>query len=250
MCAFDVVVVVVAGIAAGFLNVVAGGGSLISIPVLILLGQPSVVANGTNRIGLMVEAAVGIESFRKRGFFDPKLGLLLSVPAVAGAIIGARIALKIPDELFNKILAVVMIVALAAIIKNPGKNPAPVPARMSGLRRVVTVVAFFFVGLYGGFIQAGVGFIIIAVLSTITRLSLVNINSVKLFVVGVYLVPSLIVFVVSGNVNWVLGFVLALGMAIGAWGGSHFAVKKGDRWIKGVVIAAVLAMAAKLYGVF
>lgn len=242
--------VLLAGVCAGFLNIVAGGGSLITMPILIFLGLPSAVANGTNRIGLLVEASVGVVNFRRRGFFDPRYSAELALPAVAGAVLGSWIVIDIPDEVFNRLLAVVMIAVLALVLTKPGRAAERGAQELGTRRRILSAIAFFFVGLYGGFVQAGVGFIIIATLSAITRLSLVNINSIKVFVVGAYLVPSLAVFILNDKVDWHLGLTLGAGMGAGAWLGTVFTVEKGDRWIRVVLTIAVLGMAAKLAGVF
>lgn len=248
---FDLFIVFAAGTVAGFINILAGGGSLITLPALMLiLGLPAAVANGTNRIGLAVEAAVGVVSFKKKDIFDPKLSILLSIPAIIGAIIGSMIAVSIPEELFKIILSAIMIVILPFVVLRPAKKPTVGAVELSRSELIISVISFFFIGLYGGFVQAGVGLIIIAVLSIITSISLVNINSIKIFVVGAYMIPSLSIFVFTGNVNWTLGFVLACGMGLGAWLGTHAAVKKGDKLIKVVLIIIVLYMALKLSGLF
>ncbi|MBO8138717.1 MAG: sulfite exporter TauE/SafE family protein [Desulfotomaculum sp.] len=249
----QILLILATGIAAGFLNTVGGGGSLLTMPMLIFLGLPSAVANGTNRIALMVQNIVAIANFRKKGFFNPKLSIILSVPAVLGSIIGARFAITLPEELFNKVLALVMLMVLVLIIWRPEKKflkkQEEEEENFSSLRLAVAILVFFFVGFYGGFIQAGVGFIIIAALSLITGMSLVKINSLKVFVIFIYMLSSLLVFIISGKVNWILGFTLAVGNAAGAYLGSNFAVAKGDKWIRIVLIVTVLAMAGKLLGV-
>ncbi|AZR73987.1 integrase [Anoxybacter fermentans] len=250
MSLFKVILILLAGTAAGFLNTVAGGGSLITMPTLIFLGLPSAIANGTNRIALMIQNIVAITNFRRKGFFDLKLSLMLSIPAILGAVIGSKIAVDLPDEIFNKILAIVMIGVLALILLKPQKKLTSNMENLSTKRQIAAMIAFFFVGIYGGFIQAGVGFIIIATLSVITGLSLVKINSLKVFIVALYMVSSLAVFIINGKVNWILGLTLAVGNGLGAWLGSNFAVAKGDKWIRIILVIAVLGMAAKLLGVF
>ncbi|MTI79598.1 MAG: sulfite exporter TauE/SafE family protein [Firmicutes bacterium] len=255
MTVTNVLLILVTGVAAGFLNTVGGGGSLLTMPMLIFLGLPSAVANGTNRIALMVQNIVAIANFRHKGFFNPKLSILLSIPAVLGSIVGARFAINLPDELFNKILAVVMLTVLVLIIWRPEKKFIKTEEdknkdeqNFSKFKLAIAMLLFFFVGFYGGFIQAGVGFIIIAALTLITGMSLVNINALKVFVIFVYMLSSLLVFVISGNVDWILGFTLAIGNATGAYIGSNFAVAKGDKWIRIVLVIAVLGMSAKLLG--
>lgn len=250
MSILTVIFILLAGTAAGFMNTLAGGGSLITLPVLIFLGLPSAVANGTNRIALMLQNITAILNFKRKGYFDLKLSLLLGIPAVLGSILGAQLANTMSDQLFNQILAVVMIVMLALILWNPTRKFNPTQENLSRKRRIIAVIAFFFVGIYGGFIQAGVGIIIIATLSLITGLNLVKINSLKVFVVALYTISSLAVFILNGNINWILGLTLAVGNSIGAWLGSTFAVLKGDKLVKVVLTIAVLLMAGHLLGIY
>jgi len=252
MSLFQIGLILAAGIMAGFLNTLGGGGSLITLPVLIFMGLPPAVANGTNRIALIVQNIVGVTNFRSKGFFYPKLSFILGVPAILGSILGARVAVSISGELFERILAIVMIVVLVLILTRPEKKFIKEidSENLSTLRLIIAMVAFFGVGLYGGFIQAGVGFIIIVALTLITGMSLVKVNSLKLFIVLIYIISSLIVFIINGKVDFVLGFTLAIGNAVGAYLGSNFAVSKGDKWIRVFLVIAILSMSAKLLGVF
>jgi uncharacterized membrane protein YfcA len=244
-----IVLIAAVGVAAGFLNTVAGGGSLITMPILIFLGLPSAVANGTNRVAVMSQSVAAVANFRSKGYFDWKLSLLLAVPAAAGAIVGSGIAVSLPDDIFNKALAVVMLIVLALIVWNPQKRQKKERETVGTKEKVIGMIVFFGVGVYGGFIQAGVGFIMIAALTFLTGHSLARINSMKVFIVAVYMLFSLVVFILSGMVDWVLGLSLAFGNRIGGYLGSNFSVKKGDRWIKAVLIAAVVAMSLKLLGI-
>lgn len=245
----DMILVVFVGIAAGFLNTVAGGGSLLTMPILIFLGLPSAVANGTNRIAIMVQNIVAVTNFKKKGYFDWKLGVVLAIPALIGAIIGSNIAISLPDDIFNKILAVVMIIVLILIIWNPQSKLKAIKKSLNTKQRVIAAIVFFFVGIYGGLVQAGVGFIIIASLTVITGFSLVKINSIKVFVVCFYTLSSLLVFIINGKVDWVLGLSLAVGNGMGAFLGSNFSIAKGDKWIKVIVVIAVVTMSLKLFGI-
>jgi len=237
---------------AGFLNALGGGGSLISLPMLIFMGLPPAVANGTNRIAIIIQNIVGVTNFRSKGFFYPKLSIILGIPAIIGSILGARVAVTISGELFEKILAIVMILVLILILTRPEKKfIKEIDSDNLGTSRLVlAVIAFFGVGLYGGFIQAGVGFIIIVALTLITGMSLVKINSLKVFIILIYTASSLLIFIINGKVDFILGFTLAIGNGIGAYIGSNFAVSKGDKWIRVFLVIAILAMSAKLLGVF
>lgn len=234
------------GIGAGFINVMAGGGSLLTMPMLIIFGLPSAVANGTNRIALMAQNLVAIASFRTSGYFDWKFSTMLAIPALLGSIVGARFAISLPDEVFNKILSGVMLVVLAIIVWKPHKRLSSEVSQNTWPRRISLVVIFFFVGIYGGFIQAGVGFIIIAALTLVSGLSLVKINSIKVFIVAIYTASALAVFIINDQVHWGYGLTLAAGTSIGALLGSKFAVKHGEKWVQRILIVAVIAMAIKL----
>lgn len=235
------------GILAGFLNTVAAGGSLITLPMLIFLGLPAAVANGSNRVGLVLQSLVAVWNFRRKGFFNWKLSILLGIPAVLGSIIGANLAIATSEVMFNKILAGVMLLVLWLTIK-PSKKRTTTgnDVKLSTPRLIIAMILFFFVGIYGGFIQAGVGFFIMGAMSMISGMSLVQINSIKVFVVGLYMTSSLSIYIYKGQVNWEMGLTLALGNGIGGWLGSTFAVDKGEKWIKWILAFIILIMATKL----
>ncbi len=240
-------VVFIVGIIAGFINTLAGGGSLLTLPILIFLGLPTAVANGTNRLAIITQCLFAVAGFRRKGVSNFGLSLLLSVPALFGAIIGAQFAVDISDILFKRILAIIMLLVLGFILWNPRRD---VGSLMSSGRNhlIITMIVFFFIGFYGGFIQVGVGFIIIAALTTITGLGLVETNSHKVFIVGIYTIFALIVFTFNGKVSWEIGLCLAAGMGIGGWIGSHWAVARGERWIRLVLTVCVIAMVITLSG--
>ncbi|MTI67561.1 MAG: sulfite exporter TauE/SafE family protein [Firmicutes bacterium] len=246
----NIILILITGMCAGFMNTIGGGGSLLTIPMLIFLGLPSAVANGTNRIALMVQNIVAVTNFKNKGFFNPKLSFILAIPAVLGSILGARFAISLSEEVFQKILAIVMIVVMILIVTRPEKKfLKKAQENLSKSRLIVAVFAFFLVGFYGGFIQAGVGFIIIVTLALITGMNLVKINSLKVFIVGIYMFSSLMVFILSGNIDVSKGLILSVGNGLGAYIGSNFAVAKGDKWIRRILLLIILVMAGKLLGV-
>lgn len=246
MSPLSILFVLATGVLAGFVNTVGGGGSLLSMPMLILLGLPSAMANGTNRIALMVQSIVALTNFRSKGYFDIKLSLKFGIPALIGSIVGASFAVSLSDRLFNIILAVVMLIVLFVIVFEPHKKYIYGQTQINRKNNIIAMIVFFLIGIYGGFIQAGVGFVIIASLSVLTGFSLVAINSLKVFITIIYMFASLIIFIISGNVSIILGLILSVGMGIGAWLGASFAVAKGDKWIRIILIISVIAMSARL----
>ncbi len=219
------------------------------MPALIFLGLPSAVANGTNRVAIMVQSLAGMAGFRAKGFFDWSLGLKWGIPAVAGAVIGSNIAVNLPDEIFNKLLAVVMLIVLGLTLWSPAKKGQAAKTALTSRDIGLGMAVFFGVGIYGGLIQAGVGFIMMAALTLLTGYSLVRINGLKVIITAVFTLSSLLVFLLNGKVNWPSGLVLAAGSGIGAYLGSVFSVKKGDKWIKLFLVITVTVMAAKLAGI-
>ena len=183
------------GLIAGFINVMAGGGSTLTLPVLIFLGLEGSLANGTNRVAIMIQNLSAIISFKREKYEKFRLSLKLSAFALPGAIVGALISVKISNELFQTILAFVMMgIIITLILPNSKKemigenfkyNPWYVYAAMFGI------------GFYGGFIQAGVGFIIMAALHHLMRLNLVNTNMHKVFIICFYTIPAIIVLAVT-----------------------------------------------------
>jgi uncharacterized membrane protein YfcA len=235
----------VIGVVAGILNVVAGGGSLLTLPLLLFLGLPAPVANGTNRIAIFCQNIFAMRSFRQQGVFPLRLALLCTLPALFGSYLGASLAVNINDTLFRQLLAGVMIGVLLLTALDPAKRWRRNELPMTRLRLGVLLLTFFVVGVYGGFVQAGVGFIIIAGLLP-HGLDLVRINAVKVIVIFAFTIVALAVFISHGQVDYGLGLALAVGNSIGGVIGSHLAVKKGHVWLQRVVSITVLVFALKL----
>ena len=199
-----------------------------------------------------MQNVVAVTNFRRKGLFYPKLGVILGIPAILGSIIGANFAISIPEELFQKILAIIMIVVLILILTRPERKflKKIEGENLSTARFIVAMLVFFCIGIYGGFIQAGVGFIVIVALTLINCMSLVKINSLKVLIILIYTFFSLTIFLINGKVDWILGSTLAIGNAVGAYLGSNFAVSKGDKWVRVFIVIAILSMSAKLLGLF
>jgi len=155
------IAVVAIGVVAGIINTLAGGGSLITLPLLMALGLPPNVANGTNRIAIFLQNVVGVTSFHREKVMDFPSGFRVGIPAVAGSIAGAFIAVNMNDEVMKLAIGGIMILMFFVILMKPNRwirsheaHP-PIPYWLQ-------VIVFFLVGIYGGFIQAGVGFFLIA----------------------------------------------------------------------------------------
>lgn len=238
---------VLAGLVAGFINVAAGGGSLITLPVLIFLGLPTYQANATNRLGIIAQGIFSIAAFRSKGVSAWPYDLYLGITASAGAIIGARISIDIPDDIFNRIIAGIMVMVVLTIIMQKKSVEGINYERMTLPYKIGGHIAFFFIGIYGGFIQAGSGFFIIAALTGINRFSLVKTNSAKMMISLVYTLFAIGVFIFNDAINWTYAIVLSIGTSAGAWFCARWSVDKGDAWIKRILVIMVIALAIKLW---
>lgn len=236
----------VTGLVAGTLNAIAGGGSMLTLPVMIFLGLPPTVANGTNRVAVLTQSLGGTWSFARRGLVSGAW-VRLAVPAtLVGAVLGTLVALRLGDVAFQRVLAGILVVMAALMIWRPltpsGGREAPLP---DGGKRTLLLAGFFMVGFYGGFIQAGAGFLILSLLAT-SGLDLVRSNAVKLAVVLAYTPLALFLFARSGSVDWLMGAVLAAGTFFGALLGVRLQILKGQRWVRGVVTAVIVVFAVRL----
>ena len=235
-------ILLAAGLIAGFINVTAGGGSLITLPLLILTGMPPVVANGTNRIAVLLQNIGAAGNFRRHGRKDLKQGVLLGLAAVPGATAGAITAINISDSVFRLILAGAVVLGFCVIIFH--RKPAEEKAKLN--RKWLLAILFLFIGFYGGLIQAGTGYLIVFALTMIGGLGLAATNSLKVVIIAVYLIPSIVVFAVNGNIQIVPGLVLASGNIIGGILGSNFSQKVNPIWIKIVLGIALIGMTLKV----
>jgi uncharacterized protein len=246
MTVTQVVLLLVGGLAAGFINTVAGGGSVLTIPILIEILGDAVLANGTNRIAILLQNVVAVGGFKKAGMLPTKRVLPLIPSVVLGAVAGAWLASSVvKPEAMERIFGVVVLLVAGMVVLKPSKwlggheRSIPEPWRS---------IAFFGIGFYGGFVQAGVGFLLLAGLVLGSGLDLIRGNAAKLLLVLLYIPVTLLLFWGAGQVNWVAGLVLAVGNMSGALLATVLAVKKGAGWIRWVLVgAAVLAATRMLF---
>ncbi len=240
--------VIAAGFGCGFINTLAGSGSLISLPLLIFLGIPANVANGTNRVGILIQNYVALKSFKKRKMLDLKGGLMLTAPAAIGGIIGAQIAVNLDEQMLRRVIGALMAVMLVIIIARPKRWLEGDLERLEGRPNLFQLILFFGIGMYGGFIQAGVGVFLLAGLVLSVGYDLVRANAVKLLIIFSFTIFALIVFMINGQVRWDLGLLLAIGNALGGWLAAKLAMERGAVFVRWLLIAVVAVSSAKLLG--
>lgn len=244
-----VAALIVSGIFVGFINTLAGGGTAISIAVLMMLGLPANVANGTNRVAVIFQNITSVQAFNKKKLIPWRKATLLALPTIIGSVIGAWIAVDINEAFFRKAMAVIMLVMLFFVVVKPS---VWLKERVQLTEKPVSVpeaILFFLIGIYGGFIQIGVGYYLLAAIVLGSGFDLVRANAIKVWIVLLYTVAAILVFILNKQVHWQFGLVHAIGNIIGAWIASRLAIKKGVEFVRWVIIVIILVFTADLLGI-
>ena len=236
------VVLLGGGLVAGIVNAMAGGGSLLTVPLLVFAGVPGNTANGSNRVGVLTNSVSAAGTFRRLGVAGlAGIGRILG-PAVVGSLIGSIVVSQLADDTFERVFGFVMIPILIMSLRRPDVEAmADRPQWPTWL----TTIVFFAIGLYGGAFQAGVGLMMIVALSR-AGVDLVVANHIKVIVTLVFTVFALPVFIVNGDVDWAPALVLAVGFAVGGYLGARLSVAGGERVIRPVLVVAVIVFAGRL----
>lgn len=236
-----------AGFFAGILNAIAGGGSLVSLPLLIFVGLPATVANATNRIALFIGGIGATHSFARRDLIPKAWFKLALPPALLGVVLGTWGATRVGDVAFERVLAAVLLLAAGLILWQPLSvlEGADVPEPPSGGKRWLLTLAFFVLGIYSGFIQAGVGFLFVMLFAS-QGIDLIRANGIKAPLILVFTGLAMVLFMFTGLLSWVAGLSLAVGQFFGAKFGVHLQVLKGQQWVRTVLIVTIVAFSLRL----
>ena len=244
-----ILAVIGVGFVAGFINTVAAGGSLLALPMLIIpLGIPSVNANAINRIAILLQNIIGVGRFKKKGVLDLPVDYRIGVPAVIGSFIGAIIASIISAPAMDAAIGIIMLVMFLLIIFDSNrwvKDRKDQPP----LKKWLQYLVFFLIGVYGGFIQAGVGFFLLSGLVLGCGFELVKANGIKVLIILMYTPIALGIFIYQGLLTWeytIYGLLLAIGNMAGAYLGVNIAVKWGAKFLRYMLLVAILIAALKL----
>lgn len=236
------------GLLVGFINTLAGGGSIISLSILMFLGLPANVANGTNRVAIFIQNIAAVGSFRQQKVLDHKKGFWLAIPATLGSVIGAWIAVDLNEAVIEKAIAIVMLVMMFVILYKPQRWLKGKEELQHKKVTVWQMILFFIIGIYGGFLHMGVGYALLAGIVLGAGYDLVKANAIKVFIILIWAPFILVVFIYYGQVNYLYGIILSIGNVIGALIASRLAVKKGASFVRWVIIAVILLTAAHVFG--
>lgn len=246
----EVIALIIAGLMVGFINTLAGGGSIISLSVLMMLGLPAPIANGTNRIAIAIQTATATASFRQQKVLPLKKSLQLAIPAIIGSLLGAWIAVDINESILEKAIGIIMLIMLIFILYKPQKY---IYGRAEIAEKPLTwksYLIFFLIGIYGGFIHMGVGYFLLMGIVVGAGFDLVKGNAMKVFIVLCYTIFTIFVFQFNNLIDWNYGLILAIGNVAGAFFASRLAVSKGVVFVKWVIVVVILLTAGDMFGLY
>ena len=244
MTVWEAILLLGGGLAAGVINTMAGGGSALTVPLLVLAGVPGNQANGSNRVGVLAASASAVAAFRSSGVDGLKGATPVLGPAVVGSLIGSFGISQVADDTFETIFGFLLIPIIILTIFKPKPKEDADPWSAP-----VTAAVFLCIGMYGGAFQAGVGLVMLAAL-TRAGFDLVTANSVKVMVNLIVTCIALPVFILQGNVVWAPALVLAAGFLAGGWFGAKLAVRGGEQVVRVFMIGAALFLAGRLIGLW
>ncbi|PID94345.1 MAG: hypothetical protein CSA95_03415 [Bacteroidetes bacterium] len=249
MSSFTFFLILIAGFVTGFINTLAGGGSIISLSLLLFLGLPPNVANATNRLGILLQNMAAVRNFSRKGVLKYREGIGLALPTIMGAAVGASIARNISLKHLEFSIGVVMLLMALFILLKPQQwlNGTPPKERTIG-RYILQGVSFFLMGLYGGYIQVGTGYFLLMGLVLLAGHDLVKANGLKVFIMLCYTPVAIFIFQSGKQIDWHYGLVLGAGNMMGGFLSSRLALKQGAGFIRWVLIITILFTALQSFG--
>ena len=238
------------GIIAGFINTFAGGGSMLVVPFLIFLGLPANMANATNRVAIFLQEIVSTATFHQKKILDFKTDYPLLLPTTLGSIAGAFTAVDIQEELLRKVIGGLLIILFFMILLDPNGWVKANADRAKARNPFIRFLVFFGIGFYGGFIQIGVGFFFLFGLVLGFGFDLLKANALKVLLILSYTLIALAIFIYYGLIDWSTGFILSCGNMLGAWLGTRLSIKWGAKYIRYILLVALVLVSLKLFNVF
>jgi uncharacterized membrane protein YfcA len=237
---------------AGIINALAGNGSVITLTILTtLIGLPGVVANGTNRVGVLLNSVGAMAGFAGKRKMNYRLHVQYILPVIGGAVVGIMVATVVTSEQFMWVFKFLMVVMLFVIIVNP-ERWLIAHAGKSAMPKWLEWPAMLILGFYGGFIQMGMGVFYLAVLVLVARLPLIESNTIKAITVGTFTLIAVIIFAFTGLIVWSIGIVMGIAQFAGGWLAAHYASKipGASKYAYYVLLIAVALSILKLFNIF
>lgn len=242
----EIILLIASGVIVGIINTLGGGGSVITMSLFMAMGLPIGIANGTNRIAVLLQNLSATVSFLRKGMLHIRSGLLLSIPAIVGNIIGAMVAMQVSETIFKICLSAVLLIILVYLIL--GKDKQEISGGHGLAIKWWHYIWFFIIGFYGGYIYIGLGFLIIAITVWTMNLDIITANVIKGFVIFLSTPFALAVFMYNGQVDYMVGLLHGVGNILGAVLASHWAVSWGVKFVRWFTLFIIVVFFIDLMG--
>ena len=231
------------GIISSIIGSLVGGASLLLIPFLIFIGLPPQVAIATDKFGSIGNALAAFYKFQKAKKIHWKYVPALAILSLGGSLIGANILLNINPKILQNIIGVILLLLLPLMFLKRGMGVKY--SKPTSFKIAIGLVLYFLVQIFSGFF-GGVGPIIFYILMITFGFTIIEANATQTLPILVLFISSLMIFALNGIIDYGVGAVLIIGMAIGGYIGAHIALKKGDKWVKGLFAILVIILSIKL----
>jgi uncharacterized protein len=248
----EYVYLVVAAFAAGAVNALAGGGTLLTFPALLSIpGVNSVIANATSTVALVPGSTAGAWGYRRELQEVRSWVRLLIWPSFAGGVLGSLLVIVLPERYFSRLVPWLILTATLLFLLQPvltrltgvgQPHDVPTPARRRGL------IAFqFFVAIYGGYFGAGIGILMLSALALMGLDDLNRMNAVKTLLAAAINGVAVVIFAAGGSVHWAYAAAMAVSAAAGGYAGAHFGRRIPREIVRWIVIGIGLVLSAKYF---
>ena len=242
----EIILLLISGVIVGIINTLGGGGSVITMSLFMAMGMPISLANGTNRIAVLLQNLSATVAFLRKGMLHLRSGVLLALPAIVGNIFGAMVAMEVSETIFKICLSVVLAIILIYLLLGKDKQNA------SGGHGLAIkwwhYIWFFIIGFYGGYIYIGLGFLILAITISTMHLDIITANVIKGFVIFLSTPFALAVFIYNGQVEWMAGLLHGVGNILGAVVASHWAMNWGVKFVRWFTLFIIVVFFIDLMG--
>ncbi len=236
---------IILGLMAGVINTLAGGGSNLTVPALMVLGMPPDVANATNRVGVFLQSVVGAKGFKKHNKLPTHDFKAIILPMLIGSLMGGAVASYAPQTLLKYLLLGAMLAVATLVLVRPNViAPPPGVTPFTVADKPQSLGWLLLAGFYGGFVQAGVGFIMITAFAGVLRYDLVSSNALKVLSTLCFTAVALGIFIYNDQVEWIPGLILAAGTMVGAFIGVKMALRISQQSLKWFLFIMTLAASA------
>jgi len=243
-----IAILIFAGFLVGFINTLAGSGTIISYSVFMALGLPASYANGTIRVGVIMQTLAASLLFNKNSVLEIRKGLSLGLPTVIGSIIGAQIAIEVDKDIFQYFVGAAMLLMLAFLFLKPEKWIKKKEGAGTRLSYFWQFIIYLFIGIYGGFIHIGVGIFLLGALVLISDYDLLRANALKVFIVLLYSPFALFIYIYNDHVHYSMALISSIGNVFGGILASKLAISWGTKFIHWFLLVIIILFSAKTFG--